>query len=475
MASGTPLVTRKGDQVDNYHGEIVADPYRWLEDTNDPETKTWVGRQNEATEAFLAAVPARRAIRARMTEIWDYPKFGVPFERGGRWFQERNSGLQDQSVLYVLASPDDPGGEVLLDPNLLAEDGTVSVPAVAINDDGSLLAYATSAAGSDWMTWHVREISSRLDRADVVEWCKYGTAVWARDRPGFYYSATAKPRPSEEYTEQVGLVRIHFHVLGTSQNVDELVFEAPHEPEWIPEVTLTEDGRFVVISISVGTATEARVDVLDLFEPEPGFRPLVDDFSSLAHVVTNVGATFFLVTDDHAERHRLVAVELGRPGRQNWREILAQREAVLVGARNCGGRLVCHYLQDACSRLAVFELDGTPVRELPLTAVSSVDLDYDRAGVQGRERSDLVHFQSRSFVDPGTLWSHNVATGATKVLRRSTAPVDAEDFVSEEVFVTADDGASVPLFLTRRRDLVPDGRRPCSAVRLRGLQCPRHT
>ena len=370
-----------------------------------------------------------------------------------------------------MGSPDDVG-DVLLDPNLLAEDGTVSVPAVAVSDDGSLLAYATSEAGSDWMTWHVREVSSGLDRPDVVEWCKYGTAVWRRDRPGFYYSATARPKLGEEYTGQVGLVRIFFHILGTPQDDDQLVFEAPHEPEWIPEVTVTEDGRFVVISISVGTATEARTEVLDLSDPEAGFQPLVGDFSSTAFVVTNVGRTFFLVTDDHAERHRLVAVDLERPGRENWREIVAQREAVLIGARNCGGRLICHYLEDACSRLSVFELDGTPVRDVPLASVTSVDLDYDRAGVQGRETSDLVHFQSRSFVDSGTVWSHNVATGDTQVLRRSVAPINADDFVSEQVFVEAEDGASVPLFLTRRRDVVATGDVPVLLYGYGGFNVP---
>ena len=183
------IVTRFGDQVDVYHGEVVADPYRWLEDTNGPETRDWIERQNERTEAFLAAIPARSAIRSRLSELWDYPRFGVPFERGGRWFQNRNSGLQDQSVLYVMASPDDEG-RVLLDPNLASDDGTVSVPAMAVTYDGSLLAYATSEAGSDWMIWHVRDVASGLDRADLVEWSKFGVAAWRRDRPGFYYSAS---------------------------------------------------------------------------------------------------------------------------------------------------------------------------------------------------------------------------------------------------------------------------------------------
>jgi prolyl oligopeptidase len=452
------IPTRRGQQVDDYHGERIADPYRWLEDTNDPETLNWVKRQNERTEAFLSQVPTREAIRARLTQIWDYPKAGTPFERGGRWFQARNSGLQDQSVLYVMAAPDDEAGEVLLDPNLLSTDGTVAVPAIAVSEDGSLLAYGTSAAGSDWTTWHVRDVASKTDRADMVEWSKFGTASWRRDGSGFYYSAIDRPQAGEEYTGKLGELRIFFHALGTAQSDDNLVFEAPPGREWVPNASVSEDGNFLVVSISVGTAPQNRLEVLDLSRPGLQFVPLVGDFTSTADVVTNVGTTFFLVTDDEAPRQRLVAVDLERPGRQNWREVLGEREAVLLGARNCGGRLVCHYLQDACSRLSVYELDGSSVAELPLPTVASVVHDINGGvGIEGRAESELVHFEVSSFTDPGTLWSHDLATGQTRVLRPAAAPITTDDFVSEQIMVTVSDGARVPLFLTRRHDVTPTG------------------
>jgi prolyl oligopeptidase len=472
MAEGPSFVTRRDDQVDDYHGELIADPYRWLEDTYNPETRRWIEHQNERTEAFLRTAPSREAIRARLTELWDYPKFSVPFQRGGRWFQQRNSGLQNQSVLYVMGAPDDDSGRVVLDPNPMAEDGTVSVPAIAVSDDGTLLAYATSEAGSDWMTWHVREVSSGLERADVVEWSKYGTAAWRKDGSGFYYSATDRPAVGEEYTGQVGLLRIYFHVLGTPQFEDKLIFEAPDEPQWLPEVTVSEEGRFVIISISIGTAPESRIAVLDLSRPEAGWLPLVDDFSCLASVVTNVGTTFFVVTDDKAERHRLVAIDLDRPARTDWRQVVAERDAVLLGARNCGGKLVCHYLQDACSRLAVVELDGTPVRELTLPLIASVHSDDRDGGLEGRAGSDLVHFELQSFTDSGTLWSHNVVTGDTRVVRGPAAPINVDDLVCEQVFVTADDGARVPLFLTHRRDVTATGGTPVLLYAYGGFNVP---
>jgi prolyl oligopeptidase len=473
MSARPAPIARRGDQVDNYHGEAVADPYRWLEDTDDPETRHWIQAQNERTEAFLARVPAREALRARLTEIWDYPRAGVPFERGGRWFQHRNSGLQDQSVLYVMASPEDEGC-VLLDPNPLAEDGTVSVPSVVVSADGSLLAYATSEAGSDWMVWHVREVGSGLDRPDRVDWCKFGRAAWRRDLAGFYYSATDKPQLGDEHTGSVGLVRVLYHALGTPQDDDELVFEAPEEPEWLPHPTVSEDGRFLLIAVTQGTAPEPRILVLDLDRPGGGLVPLVDGFERRASVVANVGTTFFVVTDDQAERQRLVAVDLDRPGRANWREVVPESEHLLLGADNCGGKLVCHYLVDACSRLSVLELDGTHVRDLELPPVSSLGTgpDGDGPGVAGRADSDVFHFELCSFTDPGSLWSHNVVTGESRLLRRSTAPIEADELVSEQVFVTAGDGARVPLFLTRRRRLEPTGNVPALLVGYGGFNIP---
>ncbi len=408
------VVAARGDQADDYHGELVADPYRWLEDTDSPETRAWIRAQNDRTEAFLAAVPGRPALRARLRQLWDHPRHDVPFRAGPAWFQRRNSGLQDQSVLYVMASPEDEG-RVLLDPNLLSSDGTVAVASVAVSDDGSLLAYATSSGGSDWMTWHVRDVGPGTDRADLVEWSRYGAAAW-REVTGFYYSATDRPEPGAELTGQVGLVRILFHALGAAPGQDRLVFEAPEEPEQLPHATVTEDGRFLVISVARGTNPEVQLLVLDHAHPDLGLRALVPGFSCRAEVAGNLGTTFFVVTDDQAERRRLVAIDLDHPGRAEWTEVVPEGPALLVGARICGGRLVCHHLQDACSRLSVVELDGAHVRDLPLPSIASLAPGEDGTGIEGRSDSPLVHFGLCSFIDPGSLWSHDVRTGETRRL-----------------------------------------------------------
>ena len=248
----------------------MADPYRWLEDTNAVETKAWIEAENELTEEWLSRVEAREEIHRRLSDLWDYPRFKAPFERGGRWFQLRNSGLQNQDVLYVMESVEDEG-RVLLDPNELSPDGTVAVPSFKVTEDGALLVYATSGAGSDWMTWHVREVATGRDRPDVVEWSKYSGASWLKDGGGFYYGAVDPPTPGAEYLEAARPQKVVFHRLGTRQSEDEMLFEAPDEPEWTSEAVVSEDGRFVVISISEGTAPEAQLRVLD--REDPGMRP----------------------------------------------------------------------------------------------------------------------------------------------------------------------------------------------------------
>jgi len=450
------------EQVDYYHGERVEDPYRLLEDLGNPETRAWVERQNEVTEAFLAALPHREEIRARLEELWDHPTVGVPFCRGDRWFQYRNSGLQDQAVLWVMASPEGDQARPLLDPNELAGNGAVSVPVIDVSRDGSQLAYATSDAGSDWLTWHFREVWSGRVLPDMLQWCRSGTAAWAPDGAAFYYAATTRPRAGREHLERTGPLRLLRHVLGTEQAADTVVFEAEEHPEWLASLSVSDDGRFAVVTVHVGTAPEARVEVVDLSSPASGRQVLLDGFSCRAEVVGNVGTTFYLVTDDGAERRRLVAVELERPGAASRREVVAESQALLLGARHCGGRLVCHHLEDACSKLSVYELDGRLVQELAVPELASVRCGYDdpAAGLEGQAGSPLVHYETASFTDPGTIWQYDARTGQTRALDRAPTAFAGEGFVTERVLVPASDGAAVPLFLARRRDVVPNGERP---------------
>ena len=452
--------SRMGSVVDDHHGEQVPDPYRWLETTTDPETTRWIAAQNEVTEGFLAAVPARESIRAQVTAMSDYPKLTVPFERGGRWFQFRNPGLDAQPVLFLL---DGPGGaaRTLLDPNTLSADGTTAVSSADVSNDGSLLAYATSDGGSDWLTWRIRDVATGRDLDDMIEWSKFCQAAWRADGSGFYYCSMQPTAAGAEYLESNTPGRIFLHRLGKPQADDELVFSAPDEPDWIPYAEVSDDGRFLVLTVSKGAVLENQLLVLDLDDPDGTWRPLVGDFESSNQAVTNAGTTFYLVTDYGAERKRLVAVDLDQPGRENWREVIGEAPETLENVSFLGGYFVCHYLKDAHSVLRVHAIDGAHVRDIPLPGIASLGLDPQlNWALAGRAQSDLMHFATTTFTDPGSIWSHRLSTGQTEIIERAAAAIDPGSYVTEQVFAESADGTRVPMFLTRHRDLAADGQAP---------------
>ncbi len=465
-------LARRGDVADDYHGEVVADPYRWLEDVDSPETHAWITAQNALAEAFLASVATRDQIRDRLAGLWDYPRFDVPFERGGRWFQTRNSGVQDQPVLYVSAAPGEEG-RPLLDPNLLSPDGTVAVTSLAVDDGGRLLAYATSAGGSDWRTWHVRDVDSGYDHTDVVEWSKFSGAAWRRDGSGFYYGAMAAPQAGRELEQENRCPQIRFHRMGLAQDEDQVVFFAPDQPDWLPAASVSDDDRYLIVSIQRGTNPENQVLVLDTEHPERGYQTLMGGFDAKAAVVANVGSTFVVLTDAAASRSRLVSVPLDRPDRSQWTEILPEESDTLVEAHLCGGRLVCHYLRDAHSVLRVHELTGRHLWDIPLPGLVSVaGSSHENQGIEGRPGHDVLYFRVTSFTESGSLWSHDVRTGVTRLERPSAARIEADAYVTEQVFATSDDGTRLPVFLTRRRDVSPTGEVPVLLYGYGGFDIP---
>jgi len=466
--------TATGSDAGDYHGEIVADPYRWLENTTSPETTAWIVAQNALTRTALAGAgeAERAALTELVTNLADYPRYGVPFERGGRWFQFRNSGLQDQPVLYVLDSPEG-SGQPLLDPNGLSADGTVAVSGAEVSDDGRLLAYATSAGGSDWQTWRVRDVATGKDTDDVIEWSKFSGAAWRKDATGFYYCALDRPEAGREYLAVDSLQRIFFHRIGTDQTEDELVFARPEQPDWMPWAQVSDDGRYLIISVSVGTAPQAQLHAIDLTEPRGELTTLIGDFESTAEVVTTVGTKFYLVTDYQAERKRLVAVSADDTAREHWREVIGEADDTLVDARYYGGKLICHYLHNAHSVLRVHELDGSLTGEIPLPGLASIgDVCGNGTGLSGRPSSDLMHFGVTSFAESGSLWSYQIAAGKAEEVRPSTARIDPGKYQTEQVFATSDDGTAISVFLTRRTDLEPTGDAPVLLYGYGGFDIP---
>jgi prolyl oligopeptidase len=471
MAAISYPPARRSDVVDDHFGEKVADPYRWLEDPDDPETRAWIEAENALTETVLAEAPGRADIRARITELWDYPKFGVPFERGGRWFQTRNSGLQSQSVLYVSHSVEHEG-RVLLDPNLLSTDGTAALTGLQVSRDGNLAAYAVSESGSDWMTWHVRDVESGEDLPDRIEWSKFSLAAWSRDGAGFYYSGLDRPVAGAEYREESRGLSVRFHLLGTPQADDRLVFAAPDHPDWLPRAEVSEDGRYLVITVNRGTAPENDLLIVDLEREDGPLLGLSTGFRAKSVFVGNDRTRGFVLTDLDAERGRVVAADLANPDGP-WEEIIPESPDTLLDVQPCGGKLVCHYLRHAHSVLRIHDPAGHLLGEVaPPGFVSIVGDPLGHGSVEGRPDRDVFYFQAVSFVESGALWSHDVATGHTNLVRGSASPIDPQLFLTEQVVATSSDGSHVPMFLTRRRDLDADGNRKVLLYGYGGFNVP---
>jgi prolyl oligopeptidase len=439
------------DQVDDYNGTPISDPYRPLEDSDAPATRAWIDAENELTERILAELPGRSAIRERLAALWDYPRAGAPWRRGDRWFQLRNTGLQDQDVLWTADRPD-ADGTPLLDPNRLNEQGTTALSAVAVDESGELVAYATSDAGSDWRTWQVRRVATGEDLPDRVPWAKFSSAAWTQDGAGFFYCRYPEPPPDAAFDAPNRSMELRYHRIGTGAGDDRLVFSTPHEPEWTFEPSeVSDDGRHLVLAVAHGSDRENRIYVVDLANGVDAavVRPIIDAADAhYAHVAT-LDRTLYLVTDRDAPLGRVIAVDIDDPSKA--REIIPEGADVLDQVRLVGNRLAAAYLHDAHHRLAIFETDGRPVGEVALPGIGTI------VDLEGRRTDDELFLTFMTFAAPASVLAVTIADGAVREMRRPALAWNPDDFLTEQVFVASDDGTQVPLFLSRRRDVAADG------------------
>jgi prolyl oligopeptidase len=446
----------RGDAVDDHHGTPVADPFRPLEDSDAPEVRAWIDAENELTQRVLAEVPNRAEIRSAVARLWDHQRAGAPWRRADRWFQLRNSGLQDQDVLWRASAPGEEG-TVLLDPNPLSVDGTVALAATAVSDDGALLAYALSAAGSDWHTWHVRRVADGEDLPDTVEWCKFASAAWLPDASGFVYGRFPEPAPGAAYEAPNRDMELRFHALGTPQADDRLVYARPDEPELGFEPSVTDDGRYLAITIWRGTDPENRLAYAALDAATPASLrvvPLIDEADARYELVGNDGAKWYLLTDRDAPRRRIVAVDLGAPQPEQWREIVPETDDTLEQARLIGGRLACVYLHDAHHRLVLVDpADGARL-EVELPSIGTI------VELTGRQADEELFLTLATFGAPGSVLGVRVADGRVRTVGARTLPWEPDLYVTEQAFVTSTGGARIPIFLSHRADVAPNGAVP---------------
>ena len=445
--------TERVEQTDDYHGIEVQDPYRWLENPDSESTRDWVAAQNKVTFGYLNTIAAKENIQQRLTQLWDYEKYGSPFKRGQRYFYFKNDGLQNQSVLYTLESLEE-AGEVLLDPNTLSEDGTVALSGLSISDDGQWLAYGLSTAGSDWVEYRVRNITTKEDSSDRLKWIKFSGTSWTKDNRGFYYSRYDEPNEQTKLEDVNYYQKLYYHRLGTEQAEDTLVYHRPDQKEWGFDGSVTEDGKYLVISVWQGTDRKNLVFYQDLSQPESKVVELISEFEASYGVIENDGDTFWVRTDLDAPRGRVIAIDLKNSERSNWKEIIPEAAETLRSVGLLNNRFVTNYLKDARSQINIYDLDGTLVREVELPGIGS-------AGGFGGKRYDTETFYTfTSFTTPATIYRYDMETGESKLFRQPQVDFDPDEYQTQQVFYPSKDGTKIPMFITHKKCLELDGKNP---------------
>ena len=445
--------TPKVSQSDIYHGIEVQDDYRWLENPDSQETQAWIKAQNELTANYLQTISTKDSIQENLTKLWNYAKYSSPFKRGKRYFYFKNDGLQNQSVLYTLNSLDDEA-KILLDPNNLSSDGTVALSGLSISDDGQWLAYGLSNAGSDWIEYRVRDITTGEDCPDCLKWIKFSGASWTKDNQGFFYSRYDEPNEQTKLEDVNYYQKLYYHRLGTEQAEDILIYHRPERPEWGFNGGVTEDGKYLIINVWLGTDSRNLVFYKNLQQPESEVVELISEFEASYGVIDNDGDRFWVQTDLDAPCGKVIAIDLENPDKENWQEIIPEATETLESVGILNQQFLADYLKDARSQIKIFNLDGTFVREVELPGIGS-------AGGFGGKRADTETFYTfSSFTTPATIYRYNMVTGESQLFRQPQIDFDPQEYETKQVFYPSKDGTKVPMFITHKKGLQLDGNNP---------------
>jgi prolyl oligopeptidase len=448
-------ISDKVDHVDVYHGTNVADPFRWLEDDvrESEAVKSWVDAQNVVTFAYLDTIEERGAINSRMKELWDYERYSLPRKEGGRYFYSYNNGLQNQDVIYTLsdlnAEPD-----LLIDPNTWSEDGTVAMASYFPSPDGKHVAYLVQDGGSDWRVGKVMNVESGEELTDQLDWLKFTNLSWAGDNSGFYYSRYPATSEEEKFQSLNKDMTIIFHTLGTAQEQDRVVYANPDQPDWGPRGSVTDDGKHLVITISVGTDDRYSIVHQDLTDPESEPVMIIKGFDYDYSLVGNIGDDLYFRTNDGAPRNRLIAINTKQPGREHWREVIAQTDDVLDDVSLVGGKIITTYMQDAKTVVKVMDLEGNETGTVDLPGIGTA------YGFGGKVDDEETFFAFSSYNSPAAISRLNVSTGEVEAFKTPDVAMNPGDYVVKQVFYTSKDGTRVPMFISHRKDVVPDGNTP---------------
>jgi prolyl oligopeptidase len=458
---------KKVDQVDVFHGVKVEDPYRWLEEDvrKSSEVRQWVDAEAKLTEEYLSAIPERSRIKKRLTELWDYAKFTPPSQVAGKYFFRKNDGLQNQSVLYVMDSRDaEP--RVLIDPNSWSKDGTIALGNTAVSPDAKYLAYAVSEAGSDWETYKVLDVTTAKPLADELKWVKFSTAAWTGDSRGFFYGRYPEPKPGAEFQSLNLNQQVYYHRIGTPQADDVLAYKRPDHPDWGFNLGVTDDGRYLVITIWKGTDDRFRITYRDLSEPYAQPVDLIEEFENDYTFIDNDGPVFYFRTDLDAPNGRVIAIDTRKPGRKEWKEIIPEAKEKLESVSMVGNQLIANYLKDAHSQVKLFSPEGKPVRELELPGIGTA------SGFSGKRTDTETFYLFSSYATPPSIYRYDLIAGKSELWKRAPVKFNPDDYEVKQVFYQSKDGTRVPMFITAKKGVKLDGDNPTLLYGYGGFNIP---
>ena len=458
---------KKVQQVDDFFGAKVADPYRWLENSDAPDTRAWIEAENKVTFGYLEQIPERARLKARLDEIWDYERYGTPSREGAYYIFSKVAGSKQRQPILYKAKALDAAPEVLLDPNPISADGTVALGGASFTKDGRYMAYSLAAAGSDWIEWRVRDVATSQDLPDLVKWSKFSGASWLKDGSGFYYSRYSEPK-GKALQELNKNQKVFFHALGTPQDKDVLVHERPDNPDWGFGAEVTEDGRFLLVTQTEGTDNRNRIFVQDLSKKGSKIQPFLDAFDATYGVVGNDGDTFYVLTNQGAPRFRLVAISLAKPRREAWKTLISEApgNVVLQSVMMVNNQFVTQWMTDAHDTVRLYNIDGTAGKEIALPTIGSV------SSVTGRREHREAFYSFGSYLYPTTVYRYDFAKGASTVFKQPTLKFDPSRYETVQVFYHSKDGTRVPMFLTYRKGLRKDGANPTLLYGYGGFNIP---
>jgi prolyl oligopeptidase len=446
-------VAQRIDHVDEYHGVKVADPYRWMEDIDSPATRTWVEAEAQLTSDYLAAIPGRKKIAQRLKEIWNYERWSPPERHGAQWFYLHNSGLQDQSVLFATADTEQPA-RILLDPNTLSKDGTIAFKGAGYSDDGHLMAYGLSEAGSDWEVWRVRDVATGKDLPDEIRWAKFTSAWWRKDGSGFYYCGYSAVPSGQSLKAPNQYHKLFFHRLWTPQSQDREIYVRSDDPDWYISPQVTDDGRYLIITANHGTDVKNTLLVADL-AADSAVMPVIAEPRANYTFVGNIDSTLYLLTDDAAPRARIIAIDLTSPDSAHWRTVVPESQDTLESVSLVGHQLIAQYLHDAHSVVRRYAPDGKSLGELQLPGLGTT------SGFVGRIGDTRTYYSYTDYTTPPSIYRLDLNSGRSTLWRTpQVAAFKPAAYETKQVFYTSKDGTRVPMFVTARKGAPLDAGNP---------------